>query len=120
MNIFKSQRLFPYITGDSLVGKPITLTMAEVKVQPIPNPRTGQPEDKECLYFQETSKPLILIKTTAKMIASLYGGETSDWRGQPLELYAETVQAFGKTHNAVRVRAATTEPVLPKLEQVGE
>jgi hypothetical protein len=119
VNIYKSN-LFPYITGDSLVNKPITLTMRHVSTEAVVVPNTNKTQEKELLYFEQTPKPLILNKTNAKAIAALYGGETDAWKGQPLELYTERVKAFGQEHNAVRVRAASKEPVLPKLEQAGE
>lgn len=104
MNIYKSA-LFPYISGDSLVGRPVTLTMDKVKVESVPT-QAGKTEERLVLYFRETQKGLILNKTNAKVIGRLYGGETDAWAGQPIELYAEKVRAFGTEHNAVRVREA--------------
>lgn len=111
MNIYKSE-LFPYIAGDSLVGRPVTLTMKEVKIEPVSS--GGQTENKPVLYFEESKKGMILNKTNAKRIAKLFGGETDEWTGQPIELYSEEVKAFGDTHNAVRVRESR---VLSKAAQ---
>jgi hypothetical protein len=102
MNIYKSS-LFPFIQGDSLVGKPVTLTMKAVKMELVPT-KPGEADEKPVLYFKESSKGLILNKTNAKTIAQLYGGETNDWTGKPIELYSERVKAFGQWFNAVRCR----------------
>ncbi len=102
MNIYKTE-LFPYIAGDSLVGKTATMTMASIKTEKLPT-HGGKTEEKLVLYFEESDKGLILNKTNAKAIAQAHGGETDEWAGHPLELYTERISAFGKMHNAVRVR----------------
>lgn len=101
MNIYKTN-LFPYIAGDSLVQKSVTLTMTHVTEEKLPA-RNGKEVDKLVLYFQETDKGLVLNKTNCKTIALIYGGETEDWNGKQIELHAERIQAFGQWHNAVRV-----------------
>jgi hypothetical protein len=107
MNIYKT-KLFPYIEGDSLVGRTANVTMTEVKVEEMPA-RNGKQEKKYVLYFEDTEKGLVLNKTNAKTIARLYGRETEGWEGQRITLYSEEVQAFGEKYNATRVA-----PVTPK------
>ncbi len=109
MNIYKTQ-LFPYIAGDSLVGKTATMTMAGLKTEKLPT-RNGKTEDKLVLYFEDTPKGLVLNKTNAKTIAQAFGGETDDWQGHQIELYTERIKAFGQTHNAVRVRTVNGSEV---------
>lgn len=104
MNIYKSTILFPWIEGDSLVGKPTVLTMADVAVEEVSVPAQGKAMPKITLSFKETDKRLILNKTNAKTVIKLYGPETDAWKGKPVELYSEAVKAFGSMHNAVRVR----------------
>lgn len=104
MNIYKSTILFPYIEGDSLVGKPTVLTLADAMVEEIAVPAQGKTMPKITLTFTETDKRLILNKTNARTIIKLYGPETDVWKGKPIELYTEPVKAFGATTNAVRVR----------------
>ena len=108
MNIYKTN-LFPYIIGDSLIGKTATMTMANVVPEEMQNNR-GQKETKYVLYFQETDKGLILNKTNSATIARLYGPETENWQGEQVTLYGEEVKAFGKTHNAVRIAPAKPAP----------
>lgn len=106
MNIYKSS-LFKYIAGDSLKGKSVTMTIERVVNEDVSN--SDGKEEKQVLYFVESKKGMILNKTNAKRIARLYGPETDDWKGVVIELYTETVKAFGETHNALRVREAKAQ-----------
>lgn len=108
MNIYKTE-LFPYIQGDSMVGKSVTLTIKGIAAEKLNN--KGQSETKYVLYFEETIKGLVLNKTNAARIAALYGGETDDWTGKRITLYTEKVRAFGGDHNAVRVEERKPAPV---------
>ena len=103
MNIYKTH-LFPYIEGDSLADREVTLTMTTVTTEDLPT-YNGQTESKLVLHFKESDKGLILNKTNARAIAKLYGPETDDWDGERITLYTERVKAFGEFHNAVRVKA---------------
>lgn len=108
MNIYKTN-LFPYIIGDSLIDKTITVTMDNVRIEEMQNNR-GKKEEKYVLYFRETDKGLILNKTNSKTIAKLYGAETDQWSGMQITLYGEKVKAFGETHDVVRVAPAKPAP----------
>jgi hypothetical protein len=104
MNIFKTE-LFPYIDGASLIGKTVSLTMTDVITEELAGDG-GRKKMKYTLGFEETDKRLVLNKTNAKTIATMHGGETEDWQGSQITLYSEPVQAFGKSHNVVRVAPA--------------
>jgi len=111
MNIYKTN-LFPYIIGDSLVDKNVTLTMVNVATEKIMT-HNNKSEDKLVLYFKESDKGLILNKTNCKTIATLYGPETEDWNGKPITLYSEIVKAFGQEYNAIRIA-----PAIPEMKPV--
>ena len=102
MNIYKTD-LFPYITGDSLVGKEVPVTIRRVDQENVTG-HGGEVERKVVLIFQESPKPLILNKTNAKTIAEAYGPETDNWDGKKVILYSEKLKAFGEMHNATRVK----------------
>lgn len=113
MNIYKSS-LFKYIAGDSLVGKTVRMTMDRVVNEDV----TGESgtAEKQIIYFVESKKGMVLNKTNAKRIARLYGPETDDWKGKVIELYTESVKAFGETHNAIRVREAKQQAQANKIK----
>jgi hypothetical protein len=121
MNIYKTE-LFPYIAGDSLVGKEVPVTIKAFSAEMI----SGQQGEEQgyLLYFERTPKPLILNKTNAKAIARKYGPETDEWIGKPLILYAERLKAFGEWHNAARVKvppngAKNAPPTGPEWDELG-
>ena len=64
----------------------------------------GGKEGRPCLWFAETEKGLVLNKTNAQMIASLYGTETDDWAGKLIAVGSENVPFKGKIVPALRVR----------------
>jgi hypothetical protein len=73
----------------------------------------GQKEIKPIIMFKELDKPLILNKTNANKIAELLrSDETDDWIGKRVTLGVATVESFGKSTEAVRVR-----PKLPQQRQ---
>lgn len=113
MNIYKSS-LFKYIAGDSLIGKAVPMTMDRVVNEDV----TGESgtAEKQILYFVESKKGMVLNKTNAKRIAKLFGPETNDWKGKVIELYTESVKAFGEIHNAIRVRQAKAQVQTDKIK----
>jgi hypothetical protein len=97
--------LFPskYLKGEDLGGREVTVTIKEMKIEKLG--AGPDKEDKPVLYFERATKSLILNRTNALVIADLYGPETSAWRGKRVTLYSERLRAFGKTHDAIRVKA---------------
>ena len=104
VNIFDTS-LFPYIEGQNLIDKTMTLTICKIQTEKMKDHK-GRDAEKYVLYFRETQKGLVLNKTNAKRVAVLYGCQTGGWDGRQITLYAEEVKAFGETHNAVRVAEA--------------
>jgi hypothetical protein len=101
INIFDTD-IFPYLEGEALKGSTLTLTIRDIKVEEMKSHK-GKKEEKHVLYFRENAKGFVLNKTNAKRIAQMYGPTTGGWEGKPITLYTEEVQAFGETHNALRV-----------------
>ena len=107
-------KLFPskYISAADLDGQDeTTITMLSLQIERIPAP-DGSSEEKPVLRFEGTDKGLVLNRTNADTIATLYGPETDQWPGQPIALFvARGVQAFGKTWDVVRVRSQVPSQV---------
>ena len=66
--------------------------------------KTGDEQTKPTLTLTEFEKSLILNKTNFKMIAALHGLNSQTWSGKAIALYVTQVDAFGETHDAIRVR----------------
>ena len=103
MNIFSTD-LFKYITGDMLVGKQASKTIASVKLEKLTSSRGT--DDKPVVYFKGSNKGWVLNKTAAKALGKLLGPETDAWKGATVVLTAEPMQAFGETMNIIRVVSA--------------
>ena len=100
MNIFKTE-LFRYLEGLMIKDKPVTLTIKKIDIEQVSNGKTT--ENKVIVHFQESDKLYIPNKTSAKQIVTFFGGETDDWIGKRVTLYAEFGKWFGKEGWAVRV-----------------
>lgn len=115
MNIYKSN-LFPYITGDSLVGKSVTLTIINFDEAELPRgDQSDKVEEKYLLSFRETKKKLILNKTNAKVLISARGPETDKWIGCKVKLFAQRTTVFGKERNSIHltVESGPAQPSAP-------
>jgi hypothetical protein len=96
--------VFPskYLKAHDLNGKGYTLIIREVTLE---NVGHGQEQElKPIVAFEKAAKLMILNRTNAMIIASLYGPETDQWRGKSIIVYPARVKAFGAWHDALRVR----------------
>jgi hypothetical protein len=104
MKIFDA---FPskYLKHDDLKGDDVHVIMDNVMMEEIKDPK--DPEDAKIvpvLYFRGVAPGLILNKTMSKVIALGYGQETDNWRGKPIIMFPTTIEAFGDTMEAIRVK----------------
>ena len=100
--------LFPrrFATGEDIADKTPTLPIARVTLE-----RMG-PEQKQkpVLWFNGARKGIVLGAALARQIAALHGDDTDAWVGKAVQLYTETVRAFGEAHLAIRARAPQAKP----------
>lgn len=75
----------------------------------------ADPEEKWCLEFQETDKPLVLNMTNMQLCARVFGSEdTDEWIGKRIVLYTDpNVVYAGKVVGGIRVRAPKKGAVAP-------
>lgn len=101
----RMSELFPskYFSKDDL-PEPETFTIDECVREEVKNEEGT--ELKSVLYFSEPdSKPLILNKTNGETIAKIYGDESDEWVGKPIELFVDENVRFGsKKTGGIRVR----------------
>lgn len=73
---------------------------------------SGKREEGLVVHFVEDIQPLICNRTNAKAISKAVGSPYIDeWKGKRIALYIASVNAFGETVDAARVRS-----VAPKEE----
>jgi hypothetical protein len=88
-----------YLKAANLNGGNARVTISHVAIEEIGDER------KPVLYFQGKEKGMVLNKTNANNISSLYGDDTEDWQGKEIVLFPAMVDFQGKTVEAIRVRA---------------
>jgi hypothetical protein len=93
-----------YLKASDLQGNTVTVRMSHVKMEDIGG------DHKPILYFQNKEKGLVLNKTNSNNIAAIYGPETDDWAGQPIDLFPTMVDFQGKSVEAIRCRASRNAP----------
>ena len=99
-----------WLYAHDLNGKDVTLTISKVEKGELLN-QDQKTEHKPVLSFVEpkSNKRLVLNKTNAKTVATLYGNSVSGWVGKRITLYPTTTRAFGQTVDCIRIR-----PQVPK------
>lgn len=104
--------LFPsrYLKGADLRGKDVTVTIETIEPRHELARTDNTKEHKPLMRFRGAEKGMVLNKTNAKTIASIYGNEVLAWVGKPVTLYCAQVSAFGATHDAVRIRPTAPKP----------
>lgn len=97
---------------------PALLTIKDVVKQNVAPPNEP-PEIKGVMSFVEPDiSPLVLNSTNANRVASLYGMETDDWRGQKIVAFNDpNVEYAGKMIGGVRLRAPKgVKPIMEEEE----
>lgn len=97
-------------------GGSVRLRIKQLAMEKLKN-KDGDEEEKPVLFFQNAEKGLVLNKTNANRIASVHGWETDEWTGKVIELYTESVEAFGKMTDAIRVRVPKPAAAKPAIQR---
>lgn len=102
----------PYLAATDVENKPV-VTIKNITKKNMKN-RDGEDEVKPVIFFLEMEKGMVLNKTNAEIIASLYGNTLEDWTGERIQLHSVMVEAFGKRQPAIRV--AEQKPLADKAK----
>jgi len=89
-----------YLKSADLNGRTAVVKIANVRMEEV-----EKGKEKPILYFVGKDKGMVLNKANSATITMLYGPETDDWTGSPLELFVALVDFQGKQTEAIRVRA---------------
>lgn len=103
------EAMFPgkYIKSAEFAGKDITLTIKSVVLEELPDDNGGT-KKRGVIYFNETPRALVINRTNATAIKSMFGPETNSWAGHKVTLWASpfTDPFTGEAITAVRVRGS--------------
>ena len=92
-----------YLVGEMLDGKPVTLTIKEVKHEQVTNQQGT--ETKPVCYFQGTTQKLVLNVTNMKTIAKELGTPyIEEWAGKQITLIPLHGKFFGEEQDVVRIK----------------
>ena len=93
--------------GDIDEEQDLALTITRYSIEEIGPDK----ERKPVLYFSETDKGLVLNKTNAETIGSLYGKGLPGWVGKRIALFTTEVTFGGKPRLGIRVRLRPPQAV---------
>jgi len=92
------------------------VTIKSIQQEEVKNERGS--DDCLVVHFKEDEKPLICNVTNSKAIEKVSGSPyIEDWVNTKIELYLESVRAFGTTTDAVRVKPTPPKTTKPELTQ---
>ena len=93
--------LFPsqFAAAADLKGKTRIVTIQKLAVEEVGQER----ERRGVLYFEEDEKPVILNKTNFGTLEESFG-DSENWAGRPIELFAIPTTYMGKPVQGLRVR----------------
>lgn len=110
-------QLFPgrFLKAGLFNGKHATLTIADVRLEKLPDSKKKKDVGKGVISFRETELELVLNKTNGECLKGMFGRRTGQWIGRRVTFYPETVKAFGSKKLAIRVLGS---PDLPKDAEI--
>lgn len=109
-----------YIGGWTFEDGDKVLTIKDVQPMMVRNEKNQSGEEKMCILFEETDKPMVLNSTNNDTITKVLDSSLFDnWIGKQILIGTEKVRAFGDIWDAVRVRPElpkpkTTDPITPE------
>lgn len=94
-----------FLGGWSFQGGDKTLTIKSIGKQEMYDMETGGQKTGITLMFEEEELPMVMNITNASTIAEVLGTNiVEDWIGHKIIVGTSRIKAFGKMHDAIRVR----------------
>ena len=98
-----------FLGGWSFENGDETLTIDSIGEEEMYDAETGGKKKGLVLRFRDKDLPMVLNVTNAEAIAEVTGSDRiADWIGKRIIVGTSRIKAFGKMHDAIRVR--TTKP----------
>ena len=91
-----------WIRAEDLRGQNVEVTMGHVEAEEVGD------EQKPILYFEGKTKGMVLNKTNAGAITSMYGPDTDRWAGKKITIFPTQCDYAGKITPCIRVRLMTS------------
>ena len=100
--------VFPsnFLKASDLNGRKLKLIIASIEMTDIGS------DKKPVIFFEGKQKGLVLNKTKASVLASIWSPETNGWIGKEVAIYPTKVQFQGQTVDSIGV-----EPVAQMADE---
>lgn len=109
-----------FLGGWSFENGDETLTIKSIGEEELYDAETGGKKKGLVVHFYEKDLPMVLNVTNAEMIATVCGSDKlADWIGHKVVVGTSKVKAFGKIHDAIRVRETVPDETEYKCEECG-
>lgn len=94
-----------FLGGWSFENGDETLTISQVGEEEMFDAETGGKKKGLVAHFKEKDLPMVLNVTNCQTISEVVGSDKiADWIGRKIIVGTSKVKAFGKLHDAIRVR----------------
>src|SRR6516225_7287731 len=99
----RASEAFPskYVKASDVKAKPIIATISHLAQEAVGQ---GQDQKQKPVLYLENGKPLVLNRTNFEGLEEAFG-DSDDWSGQKIKLYAARTLYQGKSVDAVRIQA---------------
>jgi hypothetical protein len=113
LQIMKTSDAFPsrYLQTATVKARPIVAIISGVAMELVGQ---GADQKRKPVLHLEGEKPMVLNRTNFEALANAFG-DSDEWPGRQIGVYATRVQYAGKTMDGLRV-----EPIVPKPALKGE
>lgn len=93
-----------FVSAVELKGRDVTVTIEKVERNELPREGSSKKDVLPVLSFIETPKKMVLNKTNASSIVTMYGAQAKEWVGKRITLYPTTTRFGADTVDCIRVR----------------
>lgn len=98
-----------YVGAWELEGKDVTVTICKVEAKTL-TAQGNRKNRKPVIWFHGKEKGLALNKTNGKVIAAMYGNDTSQWIDKSITIYPTQTEMSGETVDCIRIRPRIPQP----------
>lgn len=110
-----------FLGGWSFENGDETLTIKSVGEEEMYDAETGGKKKGLVAHFEEKDLPMVLNVTNCEAITEVVGSDKiADWIGHKIIVGTSKVKAFGKIHDAIRVRNQKPDETVYICEDCGE
>ena len=109
-----------FLGGWSFENGDKTLTIKQIGEEEMYDAETGGKKKGLVMHFEEEDLPMVLNVTNCETISEVVGSDKlADWIGHKIIVGTSKVKAFGKVHDAIRVRPTVPDETEYICEECG-